>query len=213
MSVLSPDALEDLPWQRWYLRPGAGEEAEFARLRREGLLRLVIADVHVPADSRESLLLRAGAVSAALPPAVRERILVVTHATAWWVHTGRRPDGDDGPPNSVEIAWPRRHGGTVTPPVVVRAGRLDPRHVSRLGPIWLTMPARTVVDLLRCDDRSELAPGALADDVGVCLHEVAACARQVSGLPGLTLARRRIAAALRQAGGAITGSAGPCGCP
>ncbi len=140
-ALAAPD--EVLP--RGPFRPGfpsAPAHGETERLRQAGLLRRVLADVHVPGDLPDSPALRAAALALLVPSSA-----VAAGPAAAWVHssgTSRSPevlDLYDLPPH-------RRGPDLGTLPQRLRCGRLAPHEICRIGPLRLTTAERTALDLL-----------------------------------------------------------------
>lgn len=109
-------------------------------LRRAG--RGVLALVAVPSTPRQRLLAATlGAGGGA----------VVSHRAAAWLW------GFDGiMPAGIELSVERGRGATLADGMVHRVRRLDPVDVTRTGPIPVTTPARTLIDLASAVPRGPL---------------------------------------------------------
>lgn len=190
-----PDAAPDAAWAAQpgaapggyeHIREGYGYRAvELAALRDGGLLRHVVAGVHVPADVEDSPTVRARACAAGGLPAGA----VLSHRSAAFVHAG------GAPPARVEVTVPRRGGGTRGAPLVVHHGLPAPSDVADVGGVAVTSAVRTAVDLARSLPEEEAAavlagwpPGLL--DVPAALERVTTPSRA----PHTRRARRVLAA-------------------
>jgi hypothetical protein len=179
-----------------HIREGYGyRTVELAALRDAGLLRHVVAGVHVPADVEDSPTVRARACAAVRLPAGA----ALSHRSAAFVHAG------GAPPPRVEVTVPRRGGGTRASPVVVHHGLPAPsdaadQDIVDVGGVAVTSPVRTAVDLARSlpePDATALLAGWPAGllDVPAALARLAATPRA----PHVRRARRVLLAQARSA--------------
>lgn len=126
-----------------------GQEAgadEVAGLVREGLVRHVVGDVHVPVGEPETAALRAAAVTALVPRGLAQLGAAVCWEAAAWVYVGGPP------PAVVDLAVrPPANRSAGRPPLVVHQMRTTPKDVRLLGrgPLQITTVPRTAVDVAR----------------------------------------------------------------
>ena len=125
----------DQPFTPAMARSVGIERSALDRMVREDLVRRLLRGVYLPSVACESIGLRAAAVGLAL----RQRRGIVVDEAAAWVH-----GGIDAVPATVDVVRDRRsdrsaHG----------RGSLVARDVEVIGPIRLTTPLRTALDLGR----------------------------------------------------------------
>jgi hypothetical protein len=139
----------DAPWDLAvpaprYLRPSSADDVnEFARLVEQGLVRRVVADVHVGLDAPDERRVRAGAVAELMPERLLEGGAALTGADAAWLYAG-----GEGP-ERLHVVMPVRRGRAGTAHVVVHEGRVPAEDVEDVDGVPVTSPARAAADVAR----------------------------------------------------------------
>ena len=127
-----------------FMRPSTADDVrEFARLVAEGLVRRLVADVHVGLDEPDDRRLRAGGAAELLPDRLVDGGAALTGADAAWVYAG-----GEGP-ERLHLVMPVGRGRAGTPHVVVHEGRVPPADVELVHGVPVTVPARAAADLAR----------------------------------------------------------------
>jgi hypothetical protein len=172
------------------MRRTGSAAAEVLALRRAGLVRPLIADVHVPIFTREDTPLRVSALALILPPPRSAADVVVGYETARWVLAG-------GPvPERIDVyAVPGRSRKRFRD-CRIREAPLAPGMVTVLGglsatiSIALTVPPRTAVDLARSLPREQaLVELDLLAGCGLTAAAVTSMLGRMSRLRGIPRAR------------------------
>lgn len=142
-----------MTWPFLYLPGDRLSESELCAARLDGDV-VEIGEAFIPADAVETPDLRAGS----LRPLVA-RGLVVTHASAAWVHGALAL-----PPlrHSVQRISETRLHHVLHTRLRYRDGRMPLAHATRVGGVAVTTVARTLADLVRADLAEAREPGAEA---------------------------------------------------
>jgi len=158
---------------------------------RDGLLRRVVGDVVVAADVELGPCGRAGALALLLPAGA-----VVIASTAAWVHGG----GGLGVPVVLEVALAapaarRLQRDGECGGVAVRATRSVPpaQDVVDVGPLRVTTPARTLLDVARTAPQRATQVRRALLEAGLDPAELAAATTTATGTAHVRRARRRLA--------------------
>jgi hypothetical protein len=123
------------------LSPFEFSRAELSALRLDGEVYAVV-DCVVPLDEVVSPILRALALARELPP----RLIAEQHTAAWvWGALESPPPRHEVCANTTSRTRP-----ALRVRLNVREVVIEPDAVSRLGPLELTTPIRTAIDLARC---------------------------------------------------------------
>jgi hypothetical protein len=164
-------------------RAGIGRSA-LERLLRQGRIVRVLRGVYLDSAVVLDRSLRARALALALSG----RHLVVDR-TAAWVHGGERiePGPDTGVP--LDLHGRRRHLDPLLP--------LGPEDVVRLGPVRVTSPLRTALDVARrlAPDRALAALDGMIRSGALDHCRLLAASSSLVGLPGAAQGRELIAIA------------------
>jgi hypothetical protein len=117
--------------------------AELSAARLDGDL-VELGDAYIPADAIETRGLRAGSLRNTLGVT-----FAATHLSAAWIH-----GGVDEPParHTVQRAVSRRVNHVLSRRIVYRDTHVALDDLLLIGGVWVTTPARTLVDLARVDD-------------------------------------------------------------
>jgi hypothetical protein len=119
------------------------EQREFTSLAADGLLRPLVGDVYVSANTVEDTGVRAGALALLLPDPLQDSEAVFALEAAVWLITG-------GPaPTELDVYVPAHRSRRRFRGLRVHEGRLDARDVEAVGRVRATGPARTAADLCR----------------------------------------------------------------
>lgn len=169
--------------------PAMAARAGIGRCRLEGLLRQgrivrILRGVYLDAQVDPDRSLRARALALVLGG----RHLVVDR-TAAWVHGGERIDLGPGAAVPLDLHGRRRHLGPQPP--------LGPEDVVRLGPVRVTSPVRTALDVARrlAPDRALAALDGMLRSGALEHGRLLAAVGTTIGLPGAAQARELIAMA------------------
>ena len=189
--MLHADAPWDLAAAPRYLRPSTPDDVrEFARLAGEGLLRRVVADVHVGLDAPDDRRVRAGAALELLPDRLLDGGAAVAGADAVWFHAG-----GEGP-ERLHVVMHLRRSRAGTPHVVVQEARVPADDVEVLDGVPVTSPARAAADVAR-----GLPPGAalpllrrLGAAVPIDPRDALVQLERLSGCRGVEAGRRTVLA-------------------
>lgn len=140
-----------MTWPFLYLPGDRLSEAELRAARLDGDV-VEVGEAFIPADAVETSDLRAGS----LRPLVTEG-LVVTHASAAWVHGAIAQ-----PPirHTVQRISATRLHHVLHTRLRYRDGRMPSAHATRIGGVAVTTVARTLADLVRADLAEAGQPGA-----------------------------------------------------
>lgn len=172
------------------LRRDVGAAAWFA-LRRDGVVRPLCADVALRADLAESVELRAAALAHLVPARA-----VVGRRSAAWVHVG------GAAPDRVELLFPpRSHRTDPDLERVAAEATLGAADVLMCGPVRVTTPLRTAIDVARFLPPAEATSivTLLVAAGGVRPDELLAGLDRVGAARGVRRARRTLAAVVDRA--------------
>jgi hypothetical protein len=119
------------------------DPSELNRLAAEGLLRPLVGDVYVSADTADDPGVRAAGIALLLPLALQDGGAVAGLEAAAWLLAG-------GPaPAELDVYVPAHRSRRRFRGLRVHEGRLDVRDVEIVGQVRVTCPARTGADLCR----------------------------------------------------------------
>lgn len=139
-----PDSPGPVPATSRYLRPSTADDVrEFARLVAEGLVRRLVADLHVAFDEPDDRGLRAGGAAELLPGRLLDAGAAVTGTDGLWVHAG-----GEGP-QRLHVVMPLGRGRAGTAHVVVHEGRVPAQDVEVVHGVPVAVPARVAADVAR----------------------------------------------------------------
>ncbi|MFL6107127.1 MAG: type IV toxin-antitoxin system AbiEi family antitoxin domain-containing protein [Marmoricola sp.] len=164
-------------------RSGIGRST-LERLLRQGRIIRILRGVYLGAEVEPDRSLRARALSLV----IGGRQLVVDR-TAAWVHGGARIEAAAHVAVPLDLHGRRRHLGTDLP--------LGPEDVVRLGPVQVTAPLRTALDVARrlAPDRALAALDGMIRSGSLEHGRLLAAAGLLVGLPGARQGRELIAMA------------------
>lgn len=165
------------------IRDLQSDDPDTRELLREGLLVEIWPGTAYARDLDLGPADRARVVSTDVPGGT-----VVARSSAVWIYTGRfRPDHLD-----VLAGGARRRS---TPRAVVHSEPVAPTDVVRIGPVDVTTPERTALDVARWepDEGRAMAWIEALCAVGVAPDALTAVLRRADGRPGIERARRRLA--------------------
>ncbi|RNL79515.1 type IV toxin-antitoxin system AbiEi family antitoxin domain-containing protein [Nocardioides marmorisolisilvae] len=182
-SSLHPSALLEPFTPAMAARAGIGRSA-LERLLRQGRIIRVLRGVYLDAEVDPDRSLRARALALV----VGRRHLVVDR-TAAWVHGGERIEPAARTAVPLDLHGRRRHLGGELP--------LGPQDVVRLGPVRVTSPLRTALDVARrlAPDRALAALDGMLRSGSLEHRRLLAAAGSLLGQPGATQGRELIAMA------------------
>jgi len=174
-------------------RPGAAAPQRWAAERdvRDGLLRRVVGDVVVAADVDLDAAGRAAALALLLPAGA-----VAIASTAAWVLAGEAA----GLPPVLEVALDaagarrlQRDGSCGGVPVSATRSVPPPAEVVELGPLRVTTPARTLLDVARTAPQRTVRVRRALLEAGLDPADLARAGAGADGTAHVRRARRRLA--------------------
>jgi hypothetical protein len=173
------------------IRPsGADDARDLARLVHDGLVRIVLADVHVLADTPDDRAVRARAVRALLPPRLVAAGAALSGPDAVWLYAGGTG------PDRLHVVLPAGRGRAGSARVVVHEARVHADDVSLVDGVIVTVPARTAADVARLLPAEQARPELqrLAAAVPVDPRDALVHLERLSGCRGVEAARLTVLA-------------------